>query len=150
MTLPEPLTALLRHRAGMGELAQAFPFLTVDQAGFPHVALLSTMELGVGADSTVHAVLAGTTTRANLLRTRQATLVAVEGTSAHTLKLALQRAVDVEGLLGAVFTVASHKADSLGIDLTPIGFRPTDELALLERWDRSARVLASLSGPRAS
>lgn len=150
MTLPEPLAELLRARGGMGELAQAFPFLTVDSAGFPHVALLSTRELAIGVDASLHAALAGATTRANLLRTRQATLLVVEGTSAHTLKLALQRAVDVEGLLGAVFTVASHKADSLGIDLAPIGFRPTDELAQLERWDRSARVLASLGDQRAS
>lgn len=144
MTLPEEIAALLARPVEVDRPAQAFAFLTVDHQGFPHVALTSSVELTAGADGTLRAVLAGTTTRANVLRTRRASLIAVEGDTIHTVKLEVRRATESEGVLGVVFEVCSHKADSLGIPLSPIGFRATPELAGLEQWDRAGRVLARL------
>lgn len=144
MTLPDAIVTLLAQPVAVEQPAQAFAFLTVDHQGFPHVALLSAVELAAGTDGTLHAVLAGTTTRANVLRTRQASLIAVEGETIHTLKLEVRRATESEGVLGVVFVVCDHKADSLGIALSPIGFRPTLEVASLEQWDRAGRVLAGL------
>jgi hypothetical protein len=143
--LPETVAALLRG-GGMrvGSPAQAFPFLTVDEAGWPHVALLSATELSVGDDGSLLAAMAAPTTRSNLVRTGRASLVAVEGATAHTVKLVVRRTLEAEGLLGAVLDVASHKADSVGVDLSPIAYVPTEELGRLEHWDRSARVLALL------
>lgn len=146
MTLPEPVVALLSARVVIGEAAQAFPFLTVDGEGLPHVALLSAVELAAGDDgSSVHAAMASPTTRMNLHRSGAATLVAVEGSTAHSVKLRLRRSLDAEGLLGAVLDVVSHKADSVGVALSPISYVATEELATLERWDRTARVLALLA-----
>ena len=144
MTLPEAVAELIARPVAVGEPAQAFAFLTVDHQGFPHLALLSAVELAAGADGTLHAVLGGTTTRANVLRSRHASVIAVEGDTVHTVKLEVRRARETEGVLAVVFEVCAHKADSLGIALSPIGFRPTVELASLERWDRARRVLAGL------
>lgn len=144
MTLPDPVVRLLKQPVSAGTRAQAFPFVTVDEAGFPHVALLSSVEVSVGPHDDLHVVLAGAGTRANLTRSGQATLLAVEGTTAHSLKVRLRRSLELEGLLGAVLEPVAHKADSLGLALSGIGFVPTEELAQMERWDRSARVLAAL------
>jgi hypothetical protein len=146
LPLPEPVAALLRGGVHVGEPAQAFPFLTVDESGAPHVALVSGQEAAVGADGSLLVVLGSPTTRANLLRSGRATLVAVEGVTAHSVKLALRRSVEDEGLLAAVLDVTSHKADSVGVPLSPIGYVPTDELVALEHWDRSSRVLDRLRG----
>ena len=144
MTLPDPVVALLAEPVEVGRVTQAFPFVTVDEAGFPHVALLSAVELAIGSDGSLHAVLAGPTTRANLLRSRRATLIAVEGDTCHTVKVEVRHATEAEGVLGVVFDVHAHKADSLGIPLSPIGFEPTEEVASMERWDRTRRVLDGL------
>ena len=84
MSVPAGLARLLAGRPAIGAREQAFPFLTVDEGGFPHVALLSRAEVGVSPDgSEVLAVVAGRRTRANLERDRRAGLIAVGGTTAH-------------------------------------------------------------------
>jgi hypothetical protein len=45
-----------------------------------------------------------------------------------------------------VMSVTGHKADSLGIPLSPIGFVPTPEIVRLEYWDASRRLLRELAG----
>lgn len=144
IALPEPVAILLRAGVQVGEPAQAFPLLTVDAAGHPHVALLSARELDVAGDGAVHAALASPTTRANLSRDGRATVLAIEGTTAHTVKLQVRRTLELEGVMGVVFDTVSHKADSIGIDLSPVSFVPTEDLGRLEHWDRTARVLAEL------
>ena len=144
LPLPDPVARLVSAGVDVGRTAQAFPFVTVDADGFPHVALVSGRETGVGADGSLLVALGSPTTRANLLRSGRATLVAVDGETAHSVKLVLRRSVDAEALLGVVLDVSSHKADSVGVELSAISYVPTEALASLERWDRSARVLALL------
>ena len=144
--LPEDVAAIIRRPQRLGEPAQAFPFLTVDDAGLPHVALLSQRELAAAADGTLHAALAApTTTRANLERSQAATIVAVEGTTVHSVKLRLRTLFEEDGLVGIVLDVLAHKADSLGIEVAPMSFVPTEELGRMERWDRADRMLQRLA-----
>lgn len=145
MTLPEAVAALVAEQVEIGGTAQAFPFLTVDADGHPHLALLSATELDVGADGALHVALAGAGTRANLLRTGTATLLAVEGTTAHVVKLTLRRHVDHDGLFGAVLDVSSHRPDSLGIPLAPLTFEVVADLERRERWDRTRHLLHLLA-----
>jgi hypothetical protein len=146
VNVPEELAALLAGWPEPGRAEQAFPFLTVDEAGFPHAALLSRAELDVSPDrSAVLAVVASTRTRANLERDGRATLIAVGGTTAHYAKLRVTRRITGGGALGCRLAVAGHKADSLGIPLSPAGFTATAEIGRLERWQDSRRLLASLN-----
>ena len=148
MNVPEDLAALLRPRIRTGPEVreQVFPFLTVDVHAFPHVTLLSRAELGVSdGDGAVLAVIGGTGARANLRRSRTATLVAVGGTVVHSAKVIARLLREEDGLLGAVLTVEHHKRDSLGIEIAPMAFPSTNEVAHLEHWDRHARVLAALA-----
>ncbi len=145
--LPAAVAELLASPLRVGAPAQAFPLLTTGESGHPHLMLLSAAELRLRSDGALLLALAGPTTQQNLLRSGQATLLAVEGTTVHVLKLDLARSTQVEGLLGAVMTCHAHKGDSLGIALSPLGFTPTEELATLERWDRSERVLDALDLP---
>ena len=131
-----------------GRQEAALPFLTVDDEGFPHVCLLSRAEVEADAGE-VRVVLASRRTRANLARDGRASLLVVEGTTAHSLKLVLVRSHAVEDRLAAAFSLADHSADSLGIPLSPLAYLPTDDLSDLERWDLSARGLAELREGRA-
>jgi hypothetical protein len=142
--LSDAVAGLLAQPPEVGERAQAFPFLTVDDRGLPHVALLSARELAVDDEGSLLVALMGMTTGANVQRSGTATLLAVEGTTAHSVKLRLRRIVDDGDLLGLVLEPVDHKADSLGVDLAPISYVATQELAMLERWDRTAALLARL------
>lgn len=144
MTMPEDLHRLLRGFPEVGADEQAFPFLTVDESGFPHPALLSRAELEPGP-SGLFAVLAGPRTRSNLERDGRATLIAVHETTAHHVKLRLVRSMIVDDLLGCEFGVVHHKRDTLGIPLAPIAFRTTAEIAEQEHWESTAALLRRLA-----
>jgi hypothetical protein len=147
MTVPAALARLLDGRPAAGVREQAFVFLTVDQAGFPHVALLSRAELAVSPDGReVLAVVASRRTRANLERDGRAGLVAVDGTTAHYAKLRVVRTIDAGGSIGCAMTLAAYQADTLGIPLSPVSFVPTAGLARLEDWAASDRLLRRLAG----
>lgn len=146
MIVPGEVARLLAGRPEIGAAEQAFPFLTVDEAGFPHVALLSRAELEVMPDgSRVLAVIASSRTRANLARDGRAGLIAVAGTIAHYAKLRVLHTIDTPAALGCVLQAVEHKADSLGIALSPIGFVTTPELGSLEDWGASQRLLHALA-----
>src|SRR5258708_5426608 len=135
MTVPGELARLLTGRPDIGAAEQAFPFLTVDEAGFPHAALLSRAEVDVTPDgSAALAVIASRRTRANITRDGHAGLIAVAGTTAHYVKLSVLRAIETPAAIGCVMRVTEHKADSLGIPLSPIRFVTTPEIAHLEDW----------------
>jgi hypothetical protein len=146
--LPDEVVELLKGWPQVGVVEQAFPFITIDDSGFPNAALLSRSEVEPRAGNDyVAAVLASRRTRANLARTGKATLIAIGPVTAHYLKL-----IAVNVLSGAdrdayLFGIAEHKADSLGIPLSPITFRTTDEIARAERWLASRseldRILAT-------
>jgi hypothetical protein len=147
VTVPDDLAALLEGAPEVDADEQAFPFLTVDEGGFPHVALLSRSELDVTPGRTEVLVAVGSPrTTANLRRDGRAGLIAVGGTVAHYAKLRVVRSIESRGLLGCALAVVEHKADSLGIPLEPIGFRTSAEIARLERWEASAQVLRALAG----
>lgn len=143
MTVPDELRRLLRGFPEVDADEQAVPFLTVDENGFPHVALLSRAELEPGTDA-ILAVIASPHTQANLQRSPRATLIAVQGTTAHYVKLRMTRSLTADGLVGCVFEIVQHKRDSLGIPLSPIGFRTTAVLAEQEHWVRTAALLRRL------
>lgn len=146
MRVPDDLAVLLEGRPDVGAAEQAFPFLTVDDAGYPHVALLSRAEMDVRADrGAVLAVVASTRTAANLRRDGRAGLIAVAGTVAHYAKLRATSVREDDGVLACVLEVVEHKRDSIGIPLTPIGFHTTEEVARTDDWARSVRILAQLA-----
>lgn len=150
MIVPEAVAELVRGQPQVGGDEQVFPLLTVDAAGFPHVALLSRAELDVdGAGARLLAAVAAVTTGRNLRRDRRAGLIAVEGTTAHELKLEVVELLEHDGMLGLAFAIVEHEADSLGIPLRPMRFPATDHVAVLERWDRSAALLARLGASTA-
>lgn len=143
--LPEAVVSLLRGFPEVDADEQAFPFVTVDEHGYPHSALLSRSELEPSArGQALLAVVAGARTRANLRRDGRAALIAVHGTVCHHVKLRLVRASDHGDLLGCVFEAVAHKPDSLGIPLRPLGFRTGPDIARRERWTQTAAILAEL------
>lgn len=141
--IPDQVVAALAGTPVPGVPEQALPLLTVDDAGFPHVCLLSRAEVEADADE-VRVAVASTRTRANLERDGRACLLVVETTNAHYLKLRVTRALVNEGRLGAALELVEHRPDSLGIPLDPIRFTPTEALAQLEHWDLSARTLMTV------
>jgi hypothetical protein len=148
--VPEAVARLLAGRPAVGVTEQAFPFLTVDEAGFPHVALLSRAELAVSpGDEEVHAVVASTRTKSNLERGGMAGLIAIEGTTAHYVKLRVLRTVEAGPVLGCALGVTEHKADSLGIPLSPVSFTATAGIARAEDWAASERLLRALAAQSA-
>jgi hypothetical protein len=152
--LPDEVIELLRGWPEVGASEQAFPFITIDDVGFPHVALLSRSEVEPGdGNAHVAAVLASPRTRANLARTGKATLIAIGPVTAHYLKLFAVNAWAGRDRDAYLFSVAEHKADSLQIALSGITFRTTDELARAEHWVASRsdleRILAMPSETRA-
>jgi hypothetical protein len=127
---------------------QAFPFVTVDEAGYPHVMLLSTAEL-LPAGGELLVAIASVTARANLARTGTATLVAADGTAAHYAKLRVRATAEHSGFAVLTCEVVWHKRDSLGIPLHPMEFRATAEVADGERWTVTrAALLARREGAR--
>lgn len=145
MTVPAEVADLLRGVPEIGAHEQAFPFVTVDPQGFPHVALLSRTEVDVGpGNADLRAAVRSTRTRANLDRDGCAALIAVEARTAHYVKLRLVHGHVVRDLLACVFHVVEHKPDSMGVALTPITYEVTAEIARAERWDTTAEVFRLL------
>lgn len=149
--LPAALAVLLAGQPAPGATEQAFPFLTVDPEGYPHVALLSRAEVETGpAGDAVLVAVASRQTRANLARDGRCTLIAVAGDTAHYAKFRVSASIPTPELLGCELRLTAYKADSLGIPLSPIAFTTTGELAELEHWDRSAALLEQLAAGGAS
>ncbi|TCK21825.1 hypothetical protein [Pseudonocardia endophytica] len=144
--LPAEVADQLEGRPGLDAREQAFPLLTADLEGFPHVALLSRTELDVTPDrQRVLAAVASRRTASNLLRTRRATLVTVGGTTAHYVKATLTGHRTDGEILGCELTPVAVLADSLGIPLDPISFRTSAQIAHVEHWDRTTALLTSLA-----
>lgn len=144
LPVPAEVQAVLEGQPAVGELDQAFPFLTVDAAGTVDVCLLSRTELAV-ADGALRAVLAGTRVRRNLVATGRATLLAVADNAAHTLALQLRRSLEGEGAMAAELAVVRATRDDAGVELFPFRFRVADHLKVAERWDRTAALLGRLA-----
>jgi hypothetical protein len=145
MKIPDELVAMLAGEPVVGAQEQAFPFVTVDAEGFPHPALLSRAEMEVGREAAdLRAALRSRRTRANLERSGQAALIAVEGETAHYVKLRVTRSVAVHGLLACVLEVVEHRPDSLGVALSPVLYDVTADIVRSERWDTTFEALRLL------
>lgn len=143
--LPVAVAALLAGVPEPGRPEQAFHLLSTDVDGRPRAMLLSRAELAADSGDLL-AVLAPSTSRANVERARVATFLAVEGTTQHVLGLDVHGTRADGDLLGVRFAVVAAKADSLGIPLQPLSYTPTEALARAERWVRSGMLLQQLAG----
>jgi hypothetical protein len=148
MRLPAAVSMLLSSDdlfADHGSTSQAFALLTVAESGHPHVCLLSVAQVDVsGDDETVFVSIAGRTTCQNLLARGLATLIAIEGATAHYVKASVAFSTVVGGRMGFALAVDELKADSAGVELRPLSFRFSPELAIEERWSADETVLAAL------
>jgi hypothetical protein len=142
LTVPPEVMAALAGSPEVGAWEPMFPLLTMDEAGFPHVCLLSRAELHADA-SHVYAVLASPTTVSNLSRRPAATLMVIVDKSAYYLKL---RVIHTQGsvLTGIVSEVISSLRDSLAIPLTPPRYLVASSLPAAEAWAQSAELLSRL------
>jgi len=142
LTVPPEVMAALAGSPEVGAWEPMFPLLTMDEAGFPHVCLLSRAELHADA-SGVYAALASPTTVTNLSRRPVATLMVIAEDSAHYLKL---RVIHTGGsvLTGVIFEATSSARDSLAIALTPPRYLVTSSLPVAEAWAQSAELLSRL------
>ncbi len=141
--MPSELALLLETWPQPDRDEQAFPFVTVDENGFPHVMLLCTAELLATPDRDALLVaIVSATARANLARNGVATLIAADGAAAHYTKLRVHEATEHDEF--AIFTchVVHYKRDSLGIPLRPMDFRATQEVAESERWTMTRAALS--------
>jgi hypothetical protein len=139
MMVPPEIIALLDGQPEINAWEPVLALLTVDEAGFPHVCLVSRMELE--ADSRhIYAVLASKTTTANLSGRPRATLVAVHDDVAYYLKLAVVRA-SPSMPMAVEFEVASLTQDTLGIPLASARYLVTSSLPVTETWARTTEVL---------
>jgi hypothetical protein len=143
MTVPHEIVAVLAGQPEVGSWEPMFPFLTIDEPGFPHVCLLSRAELEAD-ENHVYAALASRTTVSNLRRRPVATLVVVLADSAHYAKL---RAVHTSASVpaGVIFEVVSSVRDSLAIPLRPPRYLVTSSLPVAEAWAQSAGLLSLLT-----
>jgi hypothetical protein len=142
-TVPPEIVAALAGRPEIGSWEPMFPLLTVDEAGFPHVCLLSRAELEAD-ENHVYAALASPTTVSNLSRRPAATLMVIGDESAHYAKL---RAVHTSASVPAavIFAVVSSVRDSLAIPLGSPRYLVMSSLPVTEAWAQSAELLSSLT-----
>ena len=142
MMVPSELALLLASWPRPGHDEQAFPFVTVDEEGFPHVMLLCTAELLATPDRDALLVaIAGRNARANLARDGIATLIAADGVAAHYTKLRVHDTEEHDRFTLYSCHVAGYKRDSLGIPLRPMDFHATVEVAESERWASTRAAL---------
>jgi hypothetical protein len=144
MSVPAELALLLETWPRPDQDEQAFPFVTVDADGFPHVMLLCTAELLATDDRrAVLVAVASATARANLARNGVATLIAADGAAAHYAKLRVHEVEEHDRF--AVYTchLAHYKRDSLGIPLRPMDFHATREVAENEKWTATQAALTA-------
>lgn len=129
--------------ASVGELDQAFLFLTVSPAGAVDVCLLSRTELQP-ASWGFAGVVASRRARANLTDRPVATIVAVYGDELHTFTCEVRARLDADGAAALALGIRDHRGDGLGIELTPIRYRVAERLRIEERWERTERLLRLL------
>jgi hypothetical protein len=135
MSVPSELALLLETWPRPDQDEQAFPFVTVDEDGFPHVMLLCTAELLATDDrGALLVAVASANAQANLARKGIATLIAADGAAAHYAKLRVRETEEHDHFTVYTFELAHYKRDSLGIPLRPMDFHATQEIAENERW----------------
>lgn len=142
MTVPPEIVAALTGRPEIGSWEPMFPLLTIDDAGFPHVCMLSRAELEAD-ENYIYAALASQTTVSNVSRRPAATLVVIGDDSAYYAKLAAVHA-SASVPAAVAFEVTSSVRDSLAIPLMPPRYLVTSSLPVAEAWAQSAQLLSAL------
>ena len=141
--MPAELALLLETWPQPDRDEQAFPFVTVDEEGFPHVMLLCTAELlATPGREALLVAIASRNARANLARNGVATLIAADGIAAHYAKLRVHDTEEHDRFTLYSCHLAEYKRDSLGIPLRPMDFHATEEIAESERWTATRAALA--------
>lgn len=143
MIIPTSVVEAVSGRPEVGSTDQAFPLLTVDPEGFPHVCLLSRAELEADGEE-VRAAIASRQTRSNIEQRGQASLIVVVDDASHYCKLRLTRAIEVDERMAASFEMVSHKRDSLGIALSPLSYDVVESLPVVEQWETSEACMERL------
>lgn len=137
------VAACLGGAPRIGELDQAFLFLTASQGGAVDVCLLSRVELRV-TENGFAAVVASRRARANLAGQQVATIVVVCGDEMHTFTCDVTALVETDEANAYALAVRSHRRDGLGIELIPLRYRVAAKLRFDERWDRTEQLLHQL------
>jgi hypothetical protein len=145
--VPAEVIACFEGLPTVGEWDQAFVLLTVNEAGGVDTCLLSRTELrsfeGRGAD--LIAVVASRRARANLADRPSATILVVADDALHTLTCRVDRREDKADCAAMLLTVVEHRCDSADVGLEPLRFRVDARLRVDERWDRTERLVQSMT-----
>ena len=142
--LPKSIVDALIGYPEVGVSDIMIPLLTVDEAGYPHVCLLSRAELDADTNH-IYAVIASPVSKSNILRDRQATLIVFAASAAYYSKLDATLIKEDDHLLGVVFTLHSIKEDGdESFNMEAPRYLPTDAIASMEHWARSRSFLREL------
>jgi hypothetical protein len=142
--LPKSIVDALIGYPEVGVPDVMIPLLTVDEAGYPHVCLLSRAELDADANH-IYAVVASSVSKSNLLRDRRATLIVFTPSAAYYAKLDAVQFKEDGPRLGVVFTLHSIKEDGdESFHMEVPRYLPTEAIALMEHWERSRALLHQL------
>ncbi|HEX6355959.1 hypothetical protein [Actinophytocola sp.] len=147
ISVPVELALLLATWPAPDRDEQAFPFVTVDADGFPHVMLLCNAELLATDDrGALLVAIVSANARANLDRNGVATLIAADGAAAHYAKLRVHDTEEHDHFTVYTCHLVYYKRDSLGIPLRPMDFHATKEIAENERWATTRTALIRRAG----
>ena len=142
--IPKSIVDALIGYPEVGVSDAMIPLLTVDEAGYPHICLLSRAELDAGTNH-IYAVVASRVSKSNILRDRRATLIVFTVGAAYYAKLDAALIKEEGHLLGIVFTLHSIKKDGDdSFHMEAPRYLPTNEIALMEHWARSRSFLREL------
>jgi hypothetical protein len=142
--IPVSIVEALIGYPDVGASDVIIPLITVDEAGYPHVCLLSRAELTADTNQ-IYAVVASTVSRANICRDRRATLIIFTVRTAYYCKLDAAVLRDDGALLGVVFTILSIKQDGdESFHMEAPRYLPTDAIASKENWVGSRSLLHEL------
>ena len=150
--LPAEIARLLDGTRLEQRTGHVFELLTVSDAGWPHVALLSVGELlAVGANRLMMALWPTTNTTANVRRSGRAVLQLYHDGAAYRTRLDCRGLDDalVEGTQLAVFDCRVEQVQRDAVHYANLTSGPRIELAdrrkVVDRWAATIAVLRELS-----
>jgi len=149
--LPEGLRRQLDGADLEAKVGETFLLLTVDEDGFPRVALLSAGEIVAVSERELRLALwPGTTTSGSLARDGRATLAAFGEGAAFYVRLRA-RALDALGGAGGELTAFAARVEAVREDRVDyarithgVGFELGDRESVLPRWRATVEALRAL------
>jgi len=150
--LPADLVAALDGLDLDTKVGVTIQLLTVDEDGWPRVALLSVGEVVALSASTLRfALWPGSHATANLTRSRAGTLVLVHEGAAHSVRVQAARGADLaDPSPRAVFDarVQEHRSDAVAYATLTSGivFELPDPTPVLQRWRETVDLLLERGG----